>query len=209
MKKSLLASFCFTAFFASGCASIGQEAQINELLGLTKEHFYNTASLKDSPLDTTATITTVNGFQEKRGLLGIVWDDVFLRAFIDKKSGDTTYQVYQVIYYQAPSWRFYNSVNYETFSGPKSVQVTVIDRNVDCTASRYSGCTYIEHIGFNVDKNLLSAIATQYSPGQKSFWKFKFGAKAGQDYLNGLTPAEVAGFLDRVRTYQDGLKAAD
>lgn len=83
-----------------GCATVTRESQIQTALSLTKEHFKNTTTVKDDPLDTVATITTVNGFQEKRGLLGIVWDDNFLRAFIDKKSGKTSFQVYQVIYYQ-------------------------------------------------------------------------------------------------------------
>lgn len=85
----------------TGCATNSREAQIQTAINLTPEHFKNTATVKDDSLDTIATITTVNGFQEKRGLLGIVWDDNFLRAHINKKTGQTSFQVYQSIYYQS------------------------------------------------------------------------------------------------------------
>jgi hypothetical protein len=125
----------------------------------------------------------------------------FLRAFIDKKSGKTSFQVYQVIYYQGSGWNFFQRVNFETPSGPQSKPATVIKRDVDCTGSRYSGCTYIEHVAFDVDESLLRTIASGYSPGKSSTWKFKFTAKSGQDYNDGMLPAEVAGLLDKVDEY--------
>lgn len=189
------------AIAVTGCAATTRESQIQTALSLTKEHFRNTATIKDDSLDTVATINTVNGFQEKRGLLGIVWDDNFLRAFIDKKSGKTSFQLYQAIYYQGSGWSFFQTVNFETPSGPQSKPVTVIKRDVDCTGSRYSGCTYVEHVAFDADESLLRTIAAKYSPGQSSGWKFKFIAKSGRDYNDGMLPAEIAGFLDRVDEY--------
>jgi len=67
------------------------------LLSLTMEHFRDTATVKDDALGTVATISTQNGYQEKRGLLRIVWNDTFLRGFIDKATGRRTFQVYQLI----------------------------------------------------------------------------------------------------------------
>lgn len=127
------------ALALSGCTTTSRESQLQTALSLTKEHFKNTAMVKDDSLDTIATISTVNGFQEKRGLLGIVWEDNFLRAFIDKKTGKTSFQLYQVINYQGGGWNFYQTVNFETTSGPQSTPVTVISRDVDCTGSRYGG----------------------------------------------------------------------
>ena len=189
------------ALSVTGCATTMRESQLQTALSLTKEHFKSTATVKDDSLDTVATITTVNGFQEKRGLLGIVWDDNFLRAFIDKKSGKTSFQLYQIIYYQAGGWNFFQTINFETPSGPQSKPVTIIKRDVNCTGSRYSGCTYVEHVGFDVDEGLLRTIAQGYSPGQRSGWRFKFTARSGQDYNDGMLPAEVAGLLDKVDEY--------
>lgn len=186
----------------AGCASTTREAQVQTAISLTKEHFKNTATIKDDSLDTTATITTVNGLQEKRGLLGIVRDDNFLRAFIDKKTGRTTIQLYQVIYYQGSGWKFYQTVNYETPTEPESRPVMIISRDVDCSGSRYSGCTYTEHVGFDVDEKLLRTIAVGYQPGQPVGWKFKFNAKSGKDYNDGMLTAEVAGFLEAIDAYR-------
>jgi len=81
------------ALSLTGCVAT-QEQQVEKFLSLGSDHYYHTATVKNDGLDTVAIVTTRNGFQEKRGLLGIVGDDVFLRAFIDKKTGRASYQVY-------------------------------------------------------------------------------------------------------------------
>ncbi|WP_420553819.1 hypothetical protein [Neptuniibacter marinus] len=58
------------ALLLGGCVTT-REAQIETALKLDKEHFKKTLSLKDDSLDTVATFSTVNGFKEKHGLLGI------------------------------------------------------------------------------------------------------------------------------------------
>lgn len=203
MKTGHIAIFWLASILV-GCAASNREAQVQTAINLTKEHFRNTATIKDDSLDTIATISTVNGFQEKRGLLGIVWDDNFLRAFVEKKSGRTTIQLYQVIYYQGSGWNFYQTVNFETVTGPESRPLTIIKRDVDCTGSRYSGCTYVEHVAFDVNESLLRTIAERYQPGQLAGWKFKFSSKSGKEYNDGMLPAEVAGLLEAL----DGYRAA-
>ena len=194
----------FIALIIVGCASSQQSAQIETAVKLPKEHFKNTAVVKDDSLETVATISTINGFQEKRGLLGIVWDDNFLRAFIDKKSGKVTYQLYQVLRYQGEGWKFYEVANYETPSGPRSVPLISIGRDVNCSGSKYGGCLYTEQVAFDVDESLLKTISDKFVPGQMSGWKFKFKAKSGEEYTDGLLPAEAAGLLEKVAEYRIG-----
>lgn len=186
----------------TGCATNSRETQIQTAINLTPEHFKKTATVKDDSLDTIATITTVNGFQAKRGLFGIVWDDNFLRAHINKKTGHTSFQLYQSIYYRGSGWNFYKAANFETPSGPKSVSATIISQDVDCKNSRYNGCTYNEHVAFDVDESLLRIIASKYSPGQRAGWKFKFTAKSGKDYNDGMLAAEVGGLLEKIDEYR-------
>ena len=177
-------------------------------LALTPEHFRSTAKVSDDSLDTTATISTEAGFQDKRGLLGIVWNDNFLRAFIDKKTGVATFQVYQRIAYSG-DWRFYQQVNYETPDGPQAVEVTSIAQDVvGCSA--YGGCTHDEAFGFSVPESLLRRIASLYQPGVALGWRFKFKAKAGDDWQDGMLPAEIVGMLQVVDAYRrdHGLSAA-
>jgi hypothetical protein len=177
-----------------------QSKQLQKLLALTPADFQRTATLKDDSLDTVAQISTEPGFQEKRGLLKIVWNDNFLRAFIDKKTGATVFQVYQYISYQG-SWHFYDTANFETPDGPQSVQVTVINRNVN-SCSAYLGCSFTEHVGFEAPESLLRAIAAQYSTNPSMIWRFKFGSKAGGDWKDGMVASEVAGLLAAVDQYR-------
>lgn len=186
----------------TACNTTSREGQLDTAFQLSKNHFYNTVDVQDDDLDTVATITTVKGFQEKHGLIGVVRDDNFIRAFIDKKTGNTTYQVYQTIYYQGRGWNFFNQVNYETPNGPVAEAVTKISSDVDCSGSRYGGCTYVERIAFDVDPELIALIANNYVFGHKNVWRFKYKAKSGTQYPDGLLPAEAAGLFDFVRDYK-------
>lgn len=201
MRLNLGLAIMLVAAFV-GCAGTNLEEQTQMAYNLTKEHFKNTATIKDDPLDTLATITTLNGFQFKYGR-DTVLNDNFLRAFINKKTGTTTIQLYQVIYYHGGGWNFFQTINYETPSGPEARRVKVISRNVDCSGSHYyGGCTYTEHLAFEIEEEFLRIIAAGYQPGQHVTWKFKFKAKSGREYKDGMLPAEIAGFLEAIDAYR-------
>jgi hypothetical protein len=187
-----------------GCTTAPTREDAQKLLdSLTPDHFYSTATVKDSSVDTIATITTENGYQEKRGILNIVWDDSFLRGFIDKRTGKITIQFYEYIAYQGSSWRFYETVNYETREGPKMVPLTVIGRDVvDCSGSSYGGCTYAEHVTFELSEPYLRRLAASYKPGELTVWKLRFNAKSGAEFNAWMSPAEVQGFLRRLDEYR-------
>ena len=89
-----------------------------------------------------------------------------------------------------------------TPEGPKSKKITVIDRDVDCTNSRYGGCTHNEHVAFTVDEQLFETIANKYKPGIRVAWKYKIIPKAGEDYNDGLLPAEIAAIVETVAEYK-------
>jgi len=190
-------------FGLSGCGTTKQQTQ--NALTLTPEHFKNTATVEDDDLVATAMITTRNGFRPRSGLLHFVYDDNFLRAFIDKKTGKVTYQVYQSIYYQASDWRFYLKANYETPGGPESIDAKLVKaplaHTFDCPGHTSSVCTYNEHVGFPVDRELLDSIASMYEPSRSDKWNFRFIPRDGDDYHDGLLFAEVVGFLQAVDSY--------
>ncbi len=200
MRMLILVTITIIAL--AGCAT--RQSQLEAYLTLDKEHFRNTVTIKDDSLDTVARFSTVNGFQEKRGVLGIMWDDNFLRGFIDKKTGKRSYQVYNLIQYTGSNWRFYNLVNYEAPGGPRSKELILISRDVNCSGSRYGGCTYAEHVAFDVDEELLRFVARLYQPGARVAWRYKLVPKRGEDYQDGLLPAEIAGFLQRMDEYSSG-----
>jgi hypothetical protein len=187
------------ALAPSTAAAAKPNKQLERLLALDPSHFQQTATVIDDALETTARISTERGFQFKGGLLKVVGDDNFLRAFIDKKTGLTQFQVYQIIPYSG-NWRFYHTVNYETPEGPKSEELTVIDRSVT-GCGRY-GCSFVEHVGFTADESLLRTVAASYTPGMRAAWRFKLKAKAAEDWQDGIAPAEIAGLLAAVDAYK-------
>ena len=129
----------------------------------------------------------------------MVYDDNFLRAIIDKKTGNVTYQVYQSIYYQASGWRYYRKANYETLDGPESVDAKFfrpsLAHNFDCPDHTSSVSLYNENVGFSVDRELLDRIASTYEPDKSVKWRFSFIPRVGDEFNDELFVAEVVGFL--------------
>ena len=150
---------CLAAGVALLCASA--RAEIPNPLSLTPQHFFETATIKDDAMETTAIISTVEGYKERRGLLNIVWNDNFLRAFIDKRSGAVTYQLYQRIYYEARHWRSYDMVNVQTPKGVETRPVTTIGQEV-LSCSGGGDCHFVEDLGFDVEESLLRGLKQAY-----------------------------------------------
>ena len=197
--------FLIAVLGLSGCATREQRPESG--LALTPEHFKRTAILEEGDSEAPAVITTRNGFRRKQGLLHFVYDDNFLRAFIDKKTGKVTYQVYQSIYYQASDWRFYLKASYEAPDGPESVDAKLVRaplaHDFDCPDHTSSVCAYNEHVGFPVDRDLLDSIASAYEPNKSAEWGFRFIPRIGEDYHDGLLVAEIVGFLQAVDSYRE------
>jgi hypothetical protein len=192
----LLAGTAFAAVPVHG-QKLSKEQQ--RFFALTPADFQRSITLKDDALDTTARISTEQGYQEKRGLLKLVSYDSFLRAFIDKKTGVTTFQLYDWLSYSG-NWRFYESANYETPTGPESKLLTVIDRSVD-SCSRY-GCLFTEHLGLELPEDLLRQIAAGYNATNPKIWRFKLNSKAGVEWQDAIHSAEFVAMLTAVDQYR-------
>jgi hypothetical protein len=199
--RTLLCAVILSALAPVPTAAAAQKQSklVQQLLAMSPADFQQRITLKDDGLDTVARLSSENGFQEKRGLLKFQSYDNFLRAFVDKKTGRTEFQIYQWITYGG-DWRFYDTVNFETPAGPDSKQLTVIDRDV--TGCSQYGCSFAEHVGFEVDERLLRQIAARANSPTEPIWRFKFGSKSGQEWQDGMSAAEVAGFLAAVDSYR-------
>jgi hypothetical protein len=168
------------------------------LLSLTAEHFSDTATVTDAPLDAKATISTERGFVESSGPLHMVWHDEFLSADIDKNTGQKSFRVHALITYKA-NWRFYETATYQTPSGPKTVQAAQVSKEgMNCAVG---DCLYTEHVAFPVDEPLLRELAAANVPGHPDIWPYKVIAKSGSPYAGGLSSAEIAGLLRKVDEY--------
>ncbi|MFQ5853328.1 MAG: hypothetical protein ACE5JU_22440 [Candidatus Binatia bacterium] len=165
-----------------------------------KEQFKKTVMIKDGASNSVTTFST-GGFLARQGQLLIVSHDNFLRAFFDKKTGKRSYYVHNIIRYRSSDWSFYSFVNYDAPDGSKLKRLIVIDRDAYCSEARKLGCTFVEHVGFDVDEALLTFIANEYQPGARLTWNYKLIPKNGEEYRDGILHAEVAGFLERVDDY--------
>jgi len=168
------------------------------LVSLTPEHFRDTATVKDDPAEAVTVISTEKGYAEHKGPMRMVWNDEYLRSVIDKKTGQKSFQVYAWIIYGG-RWRSYETANYQTPAGPKSVPAIQIGRE---TANCAVGdCLYTERVAFPVDEDLLRRLAAGNVPGKPAIWAYKFIAKTGPDFAGGLSSAEIAGLLAKIDEY--------
>ena len=175
------------------------DRQTRQLFAMTPSDFQRVVDLKDDSLEPIAVLTTMQGFQKKAGLLGVVYSDSFLRAFVNKDTGATTFQVFVYMSYDA-EWQFFQSVNFRTQSGLHSAVLTVIGRDVlSCNSI---GCLHVEKVGFGLTENDVRWIANQYDPQTPNPWQFRLKAKSGNDPTGNLMPAEFAGILAAVESYR-------
>jgi hypothetical protein len=168
------------------------------LLSLGLEHFRDTAVIEDDPASAQATISTEAGFIEHSGPLHMVWQDEFLTAVIDHKTGQKSFLVHQVITYSG-SWRAYETAHYQSAVGPRSVPATLVRKEaVNCLVGE---CTYTEDVAFSVDEESLRRLAAAYTPGKPVLWPYKLSVKSAAALNAGLSSAEIAGLLAKVDEY--------
>jgi len=162
------------------------------------EHFRDTATVKDDPLNAKATITTEAGYVEHSGPLRTVWHDEYLSAVIDRGTGQKSFQIDAQITYNG-SWRFYQSANYQTANGRRSVPATQISKeSANCAVGE---CIYTEHIAFPVDEQVLRQVAAARDAAKPVLWRYQTIAKSGPAFTGSLSDAEVAGLLAKVDEY--------
>lgn len=201
MKKKFfpLATLGMALATLSGCAVQPVQPAKAEL---TATHFMNTASLKDDDMEAAAMITTEKGWSFEPNLLFGRIHDIYLRAFIDKKTGLSVYQVYTWLRYPGNGWRHYSSVNYETAEGLKTAAILPLGSpQVDCSM-RSIGCVYTEHMGFNVAEPLLRQWAATHASSPTAPWRFRIKPKSGDEYNGEVTTAEISGLLAKVDEYR-------
>ena len=200
IKLAMTVAFLMLASRQTSAAT-RESGDARRLAIMTPAQFQARATLQDDDLDTIATITTADGFVERRPLLGLAPDDVFLRAFIDKKTGRSAYQVYATMRYRGYGWADWRVANYATPTGPRSIPTRRIARlRVSC--SRSLPCPRSETIGFSVSAALLKDNAALYSAETITSWRFKILARDGQKRNLLLSTAEIAGMLMAVEAYR-------
>lgn len=176
-----------------GCANDLHQQQLAAARALPPEHFANSVTIKDDALETKAMFSTDKGFAEKRGVLGIVSEDQFLRAFIDKRTGARTYQVYVVLGYKSDIWREPFQANLGT--PLTSAIVTRLRRESDCRQKKTSGCIRVEHVAFELPEAEFRRVIETATPTdmRTKMWVFRLKTRDGKDYNGEIPLAEFHG----------------
>ena len=143
-------------------------------------------TVKDSAFDAQVRYTGPTLRTERRRGLFMDYHSVSLRSFVDKKSGQSTNQIYVVLSYVG-GLRFYQTASFE---GGVQRELLAIDRNVDFCNGGF--CAYTETLGIQLtDAELESAV---------SGMKIRLNAKSGHESFIELPANYVAGFLAAVPT---------
>ncbi|HLZ99679.1 MAG TPA: PDZ domain-containing protein [Steroidobacteraceae bacterium] len=195
-RSAILAAFILAAF---GIGTAG--AKDPALSSLTMEHFKDTATVAENQKDGTTVISTENGYVEHTGPMRMVWHDEYLLGVLDPRTGTRSLQVFAWVIYTG-NFRNYESANYGTPNGPRSVPVNPLARQVvNCPVG---DCTYTERLTFPVDEESMRQIAAARVPGNPGKWSFKLVAKSGPEYAGEISGAEIAGLLAKIDEYASG-----
>jgi hypothetical protein len=191
-------SFLFILFWVSSCTLnpyANSSSQPNDA-----EHFKQSVIVNDE--GSIVTFSTVYGYQKRQD--SVVWDDNFFRGFIDKRTGQKSFQIYNVIYYSGNGrgdWRHYKRANYTVPNGQQITEIQTLRQLEDCSAlSLYGKCVYSEHVAFNIDQALLDNIAQKTN--RSTQWMYHLIPQRGEHYPDGLFSLEAAGLLAKMAEYK-------
>lgn len=121
----------------------------------------------------------------------------FIRAWLDKKTGAKTFQIYVVTKYSSESGFYgYNKATLETDAGPESAAVNQIDKDVKCSAK--DTCDYAETLGFEISEALLQTSVKKYESKPNDAWRFRIHSRAGRALTLSIPVAEIAGLMLKI-----------
>lgn len=197
---SLVLSLAAFAVLASPAAANAPSVP-RQLAKMDAEAFRSAAKVDDDDLEFTTIISTHNGFRKEWRVNGSTWVDSHIEAHIDKRTGDTRFEVHQALRYHG-SQRLYDMVHFDGGDGKLVAQP--LDRalrgdDTMCPNSDFNGdCSLTMKLVFSLDETLLKAVTAR---GKSWDLKFK-GRPDGQDDLRiTIVPAEIEGLLLAVEDY--------
>jgi len=166
--------------------------QLRTLNALTPEGVASVVTIADDDLEPTVVLTTAKAWSSRGKFTDPVRSDNFLRAFVNKKTGTKTFQLYEQVTYSF-EYRNFRRVVFATSEGPQSAPVLELSHEVITCAGGL--CVYRDTLGFDLPENVVREIAAGYQPGASPLWRFRFKAQNGFDWEDRIAPAEAAGLL--------------
>lgn len=208
MKKVTVVFFSLTALlFVQACSNTSpitkfdtptSSANTNTTAStiFNKAHFKRKLITEDNTEKNTIDISTINGFHKKPRNNTNAWANNYITAFLDKTTGNITYQINSLIEYKDHDKHLYKEANYSLGPEYKTVEATILTHDISCLGSAYSGCIHTEHVVFSIDSTLIENIAASYTEGSQNKWRYKLSPKKGRSYSAYLFFAEIAALAE-------------
>ncbi|MDQ8198195.1 hypothetical protein QEH56_08565 [Pelagicoccus enzymogenes] len=149
-------------------------------------------------------VNTVNCFKYRHGLLQVVWNDAFLRGYIDKETGNASYQIYTIQFHD--DWAFPYQANYG--SPLHTTEARRIYSDVDC---RHHDCDCEEHAVFEVAPEELDRIAAlaESAENKHKDWRFRIKNQQASDVDFNLPYAEIAAFKQQMDALSKSIRSPE
>lgn len=176
-----------------------QQAKRNEAIAkLTPELVANQASVDDEDMEPLVTISTEPAFKWKGGFTDNVRSDNYIRAFIDRSGDGAIYQVVQSVTYLYERRRF-NGVNVMLPSGLKTLELTVIAEDLNCSIGV---CVYTDYVGFRLTEEEVESITDLYKANPTASLKMRFKSASSLDWNDDIAAVEFVGLQRAVAAWQ-------
>jgi hypothetical protein len=173
-----------------------------KLASMDAEAFRSAATIDDDDLEFATIISTRNGFRKERRLNRSTSFDSHVEAHVDKRTGETRFEVHQSLRYRGAQ-RVYDSVHFTDRHGNLVTQpLNHAQRGADtmCPNSDFNGdCSLTMKLVFSVNETQLRDVMTRTDGWDL---KFKGGANGGDDLRIRIVAAEIAGLILAVDEYR-------
>lgn len=186
-----------------------QDKQISALLARPPQVLLPLITVKGDSLDPRIEVHTkgVTALVSKGLLASTTTENSFLRAFIDRKTGDVSAQVYHYATDSGRSAPSFRRATYETPDGIREVEADRVGFDVSC--ARY-GCTYYEDVIFPINFATLEAAAKLYDASRPANGiEYRLFGQSGVTVDEGLPVNEIAAFVAVVNRERAKLKPSN
>jgi len=184
-----------------------QDAALRAQFDRMPSSLENLIKIKGDSLDPDYTVSTsgVSVVVSKGWLASTTFENSFLRAFINRKTGQITAQVYHSARYGGSGWNHFQRASYE---GPNGLEEAKADRvGSDVSCARY-GCTYYEDVVFDVPWSTIEAFAARYDPSNPlSGMKYRLFGQSGANIDEGIPINEIVAFANVVNKLRGSIPA--
>ena len=185
------------ACVAISSITLSTAALAKEDVPLSIEAIVAGIEVKNDPLDQFIKVSTFNVVRERyaESLAKNPSEALFMRAFIDKKTREATYQVYRMTS-SSRGWDFFKTASFEDKDGPSVVPVKRTGSDASCFRS---GCRTYEDVIFEVPVTTLEWVV---SDPAKTEWRYKISAESGKVIEEPITVREISAILQTVKRVQ-------